>query len=63
MQCPNCGEEISMRRFRFHWKTGGKASEGLGLDMADAFTKLGYGAGAMPAVDWYEEVSDSPETE
>lgn len=44
-----------MKKFRFHWLDG-KVDEGNGFDVADAFNRLGYGAGDVAALDWYEEV-------
>lgn len=44
-----------MKKFRFHWLDG-KTDEGEGNSVADAFTRLGFGAGAMAALDWWEEV-------
>jgi hypothetical protein len=41
--------------WRFHWLDGTK-DEGPGGSMSDAFTRLGFGAGALPALDYYEEV-------
>lgn len=49
--------------YRFHWRSDSKPSEGRGHDAADAFTRLGYGAGAVAALDYYEvvdEVTQSP---
>lgn len=49
------------RLFRFHWltkKADGtpQVDEGHGRDVADAFSRLGYGGGAMRALDYFEEV-------
>lgn len=44
-----------MKKYRFHWLDG-KVEEGEGRDVADAFTHLGYGAGALRVLDWHEEV-------
>jgi len=43
--------------FRFHWRDG-KKHEGYGRDVADAFSRLGFGGGAIRALDYYERVSD-----
>ena len=43
--------------WRFHWLDG-KVDEGTGGSMTDAFTRLGFGAGALQALDYYEEVND-----
>lgn len=47
-----------MKKYQFYWKDG-IVSEGLGRDVADAFTRLGFGAGAMPAVDYWREMPAS----
>lgn len=44
-----------MKRFKFYWLSG-RIEEGEGTDVADAFTRLGYGAGAAAVLDYYEEV-------
>ena len=44
------------RLFRFHWRGSGKSDEGYGRDVADAFSRLGYGGGASGALDYYEEI-------
>ena len=50
-------------KVRFVWK-GGKTSEGKGVGhgekeaVADAFTKLGYGAGAMAALEYHEVIRE-----
>lgn len=51
-----------MKKFRFHWLSG-KISEGEGVDVEDAFRRLGYGGGAIHAVDYYEEVKQTPPIE
>lgn len=42
-----------MNLYRFHWRDGTR-NEGYGTDAADAFTKLGFGQGAVPALDYWE---------
>ena len=47
--------------FRFHWlskKADGTPhiNEGYGRDVADAFSRLGFGGGAIRALDYYELV-------
>jgi len=42
-----------MQKFEFHWIDGSKEL-GIGTDVADAFTRLGYGHGAIGALDYYE---------
>ena len=41
--------------FRFYWLDG-KVNEGYGLNVSDAFNKLGYGAGAVGELDYWELV-------
>ena len=44
-----------MPEYQFHWLVGiDEYSEGSSV--ADAFAKLGYGAGAMSALDYYKEL-------
>lgn len=56
------------RLFRFVWRTK-KAdgtpdvNEGYGRDVADAFTRLGYGGGAAAALDYHEEVTTGHSTQ
>ena len=44
-----------MKKFRIYWLHGG-TTDVEGLDIADAFTRSGFGAGAVRAVDYYEEL-------
>lgn len=46
---------MNMKKFRLHWLTG-KVEDIEGTDIADAFTHAGYSAGAIHALDWYEEI-------
>jgi len=48
-------EEKIINTFKFYWLDG-KVEHGHGLNVTDAFSKLGYGAGAMNALDYYEEL-------
>lgn len=43
------------RQFRFHWISG-STEIGSGPTVVEAFTHLGYGAGAIGALDYYEEI-------
>lgn len=43
-----------MKRFILHWKTG-KPEYIEGMDIADAFNKAGIGAGALAALDHWNE--------
>jgi hypothetical protein len=45
-----------MNNYRFHWINGGHV-DGVGQSVEDAFTKLGYSAGALKAVDYYENLT------
>ena len=44
-----------MKEFILHWKDG-KDEKVKGTNIADAMTKAGYGKGALPALDYWEEV-------
>lgn len=44
-----------MKKFIFYW-IDGKVEESTGLNVADAFAKLGYGSGAIRTLDYYKEV-------
>ena len=44
-----------MPKYRFHWLDG-SADEAEGYDVRDAFRHLGFGAGAIPALDYFEEI-------
>lgn len=46
-----------MKRYRFFW-LGGKSEDGVGETTQDAFTHLGYGAGAIRALDQVVEISN-----
>ena len=46
--------------FRFHWRGGGPPNEGWGTDAADAANRLGIGAGAIAALDYWEVVPTDP---
>ena len=43
------------KMFILHWLTG-KEETVKGISISDAFTKAGYGYGALKALDYYEEV-------
>lgn len=45
-------------KFRLHWDAD-RSEVVEGDDIADAFTKAGYGAGAIAALDYYEPVEES----
>ena len=44
-----------MKIFKLYWLDG-EIEEVRGNTIADAFTRAGYGAGAIGALDYYEEV-------
>jgi hypothetical protein len=46
--------------FILHWR-GGHTEEVVGATIAQAMTYAGYGAGALPALDYYEEKSPKKE--
>ena len=48
---------MSMKKFKFYWLDG-KIDIAEGLDVADAFSNLGYGAGALRALDYYKEIKE-----
>jgi hypothetical protein len=52
---PEKGKSTMNKKYVFHWLDG-KQDIGEGQDEADAFTKLGYGGGAVRALDWVERV-------
>lgn len=54
---PADGQEVEMKTYILYWKTG-KTEKVFGTDIADAMTHAGYGAGAVPALDYYAEVKD-----
>ena len=41
--------------YRFHWLSG-NVDEGEGKTPADALNRLGFGAGAVSALDYYEVI-------
>ena len=43
-----------MKTFILYWLDG-KVSEVKGKDISDAFTRAGYGMGALSALDYYKE--------
>jgi len=44
-----------MKTFILHWRTG-KSETIDGEDIAQAINQAGYGRGALPALDYWEEV-------
>jgi hypothetical protein len=47
------------RVFRFHWLNSDKFDDGIGDCVEDAFMKLGFGGGAIRAVDYYEVINEN----
>ena len=43
----------TLKRYRFHWLDG-TTNEGEGHTPAEALTLLGFGGGAVRALDYYE---------
>jgi hypothetical protein len=46
---------MKMNTYILHWLDG-KTETVKGSDIADAFSRAGYGAGAIRALDWYDIV-------
>lgn len=44
-----------MKKYIFHWLDG-SIVEGVGVSVSDAFMRLGYGGGAIAALDYFDEV-------
>ncbi len=44
-----------MKTFRFHWLDG-KVEEAKGQNPSEALSSLGYGHGALKALDYWEEI-------
>ena len=44
------------RVFRLHW-IGGQTEEIKGPSLAEAMTQAGYGAGAVRALDYFEDIT------
>ena len=47
----------SHQRFRVHWQDG-KTTDVVGSTIAEALNNSGYGAGSVPAIDYYEPIND-----
>jgi len=48
--------KLIKKKFKIYWLDG-KTEIIKGCDIVDAFTRAGYGAGAINAVDYYDEVN------
>ncbi len=48
-------------QFKIHWLDG-KTETVEGVDFKDAFTRAGYGAGAVKAIDFYSVIKRSQRT-
>lgn len=46
-----------LKKFKFVWLDK-KEEIGEGINVADAFTNLGYGTGAIRALDYYREIKE-----
>ncbi len=44
-------------RYRFHWRDSREPDESYGRDVSEALFRLGFGSGAILALDYYEELS------
>lgn len=49
-----------MKKFILHWMDGAK-TEVEGRTISEAFTHAGFGAGAIRALDYYEEIKPKPD--
>ena len=54
MESVHITNEDNLEYFTLYWQHG-ERNIIKGRDIEDAFTKAGYGAGAVPAIDWYDE--------
>jgi hypothetical protein len=52
-------ETEQLTLYRFHWPDN-VTSEGRGSDVDDALQRLGYGAKAKAALDYFEIVEETP---
>ena len=50
-----------MKKYKLYWMIAGKTEIIEGANIVDAFTRAGYSAGAVRALDWYEEVTEDEE--
>ena len=50
-------ENKSIKAYELHWLTGEVEIVG-GTNIADAFMKAGYGAGALRALDYYRRIGE-----
>jgi hypothetical protein len=51
-------DRIKMKQFKIHWLNNQHEQTIVGTDIKDAFSRVGYGAGAMAALDYWEEVTN-----
>jgi len=51
-----------MKTFILHWRRGAN-EKAYGDDIAQAMNNLGYGQGALPALDYWEEIKDGNESD
>ena len=51
----------SMNKYIIYWRSG-ESQLVEGRDIADAFTRAGYGAGALRAVDFYDATTNGKPT-
>ena len=49
---------MNHKTFILHWKFDNKTETIYGESISDAFMRAGYGAGALGALDYYEEVKE-----
>ena len=48
---------MKTKKFRLHWLDG-KTEVIEGYDTVDAFNRAGIGRGALPALNYYEEIKE-----
>lgn len=53
-------ERKEIKTYKLTWFDG-RVEEITGSNIHYAFTKAGYGAGAIVALDWYEEIKEKPQ--
>ena len=53
---------MKMKTFIFHWLDG-KVDVGCGYSVSNAFSRLGYGGGAIRDLDYFEEVKETSNDE
>ncbi len=52
-----------MPKYKLYWMIAGKTEIVEGVNIVDAFTRAGYSAGAIHALDWFEEVKEDEQND